>query len=142
MKVRSLLTFMVGALIIGGFLAQMWELFDQFLSKLQTVAVSYGKKENMKFPSFAFCDSRAFRKRMSPTANAEHYNATAFNMKEDISQVAISGRKDNKLDDKESTHHTKLVPTMFNGYCMLYEFHRYYPMHITMGKYYSLKLLL
>ena len=128
MKVPSILSFLVGVIMVGGFLVQMWELFGQFLSGLKTVAVSFEKRKTMEFPSFAFCDSRAFRSRMSNTANAAQYNATTFNLEKEVKLEYIAE------DDWENTYTSQLVPTMLNGYCMLYEFYRGHPIGTFNGK--------
>ena len=128
MKVPSILSFLVGVIMVGGFLAQMWDLFGQFLSGLQTVAVSFEERKTMEFPSFAFCDSRAFRSRMSNTANAAQYNATTFNLEKEVKLEYIAE------DDWENTYTSQLVPTAFNGYCMLYEFYREYPISTFVSK--------
>ena len=132
MKVPSIFSFIVGVVMIGGFLAQMWELFDQFLSSLKTVAVSYEERKTIEFPSFAFCDSRAVRRRMSATANAAHYNATTFNLEGEIALQYI-WRKNHAIDDWDSTYKSKLVPTITNGYCKLYEFYTDYPVDTLVG---------
>ena len=124
--------------MIGGFLAQMWELFGQFLSGLKTVAVSYEERKTIEFPSFAFCDSRAVRRRMSTTANAAQYNASTFNLEVEITLQTV-GKMDIEIENWESTYQSKLVPTMLNGYCKLYEFHTDYPIDTFVGNLDALK---
>ena len=132
MKVPSILSFLVGVIMVGGFLVQMWDLFGQFLSGLKTVAVSFEKRKTMEFPSFAFCDSRAVRSRMSTTANAAQYNATTFNLKDEIT-LHTFGDIDT-IDKWGNDYVSKLVPTILNGYCMLYEFYRDYPVNTIAGE--------
>ena len=98
------------------FLLQMWELFDQFISELKTVAVSFEEENEIEFPSFAFCDSTAFTEKIGITSNTTLYNATAFNVKKEISL----GR--GLIGDLTDTYTVESFPTMYNGYCTLYEF--------------------
>ena len=99
----------------------MWELFDQFISELKTVAVSFKEENPIEFPSFAFCDSTAFTEKLGIISNATLYNATAFNVEEGISLAIIleNGTVVNLTD----TYTVESFPTTFNGYCTLYEFH-------------------
>ena len=133
MEMGKLLRFIIVLVMVVGFLAQMWELFGQFLSGLKTVAVSFEEKKTLEFPSFAFCDSRAVKSRMSTTANSAQYNATAFNLEEEIMLIKV-GSIDTAIDDWENTYVSHLVPTMLNGYCMLYEFYRDYPVNTIAGE--------
>ena len=82
LKVRTILSFILGAIMFGGFLAQMWEVFDQFNSGLKTIAVSFEEQDTIEFPSIAICDSRAFRKLTQLTGNAARYNATTFSLED------------------------------------------------------------
>ena len=84
MEMGKLLRFVIVLIMVFGFLAQMWELFGQFLSGLKTVAVSFEERPSMEFPSLAFCDSRAVKRRISTTVNAAQYNATTFNLEENV----------------------------------------------------------
>ena len=133
MEMGKLLHFILVLIMVVGFLAQMWELFGQFLSGLKTVAVSFEERKTMKFPIFAFCDSRAVRSRMSTTVNAALYNASTFNLEDEITLQAV-GYIDIASEDWENTYQSKLVPTMLNGYCKLYEFYRDYPINTFVGK--------
>ena len=133
MEMGKLLRFIIVLVMVVGFLAQMWELFGQFLSGLKTVAVSFEEKKTMEFPSFAFCDSRAFRSRVSNIANAAQYNATTFNLEEEVKLTTV-GDMEIAADDWENTYTSQLVPTAFNGYCMLYEFYREYPISTFVSK--------
>ena len=132
MEMGKLLRFIIVLVMVVGFLAQMWELFGQFLSGLKTVAVSFEEKKTLEFPSFAFCDSRAVRSRMSTTANAAQYNATTFNLKDEIT-LHTFGDIDT-IDKWGNDYVSKLVPTILNGYCMLYEFYRDYPVNTIAGE--------
>ena len=134
MEMGKFLRFIIVLIMVVGFLAQMWELFGQFLSGLKTVAVSFEEKKTMEFPSFAFCDSRALKSRMSFSANAAQFNATTFNLEEEIKLITI-GNSDSAIDEWENTYKSKLVPTMFNGYCKLYEFNREFQFNSIVGKF-------
>ena len=132
MELRSVLRCLVGLMMVGGFLAQMWNLFDQFVSGLMTVAISYEDKSTMEFPSFAFCDSRAFMETSVKIANAARYNATAINLENEVKLTGIGmTSKDgfSALDDWQKTYTAEHVPTIFNGNCMLFEFYRDYPIN-------------
>ena len=131
MKVKTILGFLVGIIMVAGFLGQMWEIFDQFHSGLKTIAVSFEERDAIEFPSFAICDSRAFRKLTPLTANAARYNATTFNLEE---QVSLHMLFNDDLTDDWNTYTTELLPTIYNGYCMLYEFQRHYPVNAWAGK--------
>ena len=133
MEVGKILRFIIVLIMVFGFLAQMWDLFDQFLSGLKTVAISFEERETMEFPSFAFCDSQALRSRVMVTPNAAQFNATTFNMEEAIKLMTIASFN-KKIDVWETTYTSELVPTMLNGYCMLYEFSRDYPVSTFAGK--------
>ena len=132
MEVGNILRFIIVLIMVFGFLAQMWDLFGQFLSGLKTVAVSFEERETMEFPSFAFCDSRALRKRVMITANAAQFNATTFNLEEAILLKTIASFN-TQIEVWEKTYTSELVPTMLNGYCMLYEFNREYPVNTFVG---------
>ena len=132
MERGKLLRFAVVLIMVLGFLAQMWQLFGQFLGGLKTVAVSFEERETMEFPSFAFCDSRALRKRVMITANAAQFNATTFNLEEAILLKTIASFN-TQIEVWEKTYTSELVPTMLNGYCMLYEFNREYPVNTFVG---------
>ena len=59
LPVRPMLQVTVLCLMVICFLVQMWEQFDKFLKQQTTVAVSFENRKGQKFPTFAFCDSRA-----------------------------------------------------------------------------------
>ena len=126
MEVRSILKGLVGVIMIFCFFYQMWDLFGEFLSGLKTVAVSFEEKLSMEFPSFAFCDSAAFTKKIGITANATLYNSSTFNI-----EVHASLRYTNDLED---TYTIQSVPTTFNGYCKLYEFIGEHKVSTVIGK--------
>ena len=114
MEVRVLLKGLVVITMIGCLLFQMWELFDQYLSEMKTVAVSFEEENAIEFPSFAFCDSTAFTKRIGVTANATLYNATAFSVEVDLSIVR------NSVSSYLTDNYTvQSVPTTDNGYCTI-----------------------
>ena len=80
MDVRGCLKGFLWVIMICLFNLQMWELFDQYLSKAKTVAVSFKEESKVEFPNFAFCDSIAFKKRIGVIANETVYNTTSFNV--------------------------------------------------------------
>ena len=100
----------LGLVMIGCFFAQMWELFGQFISELKTVAISFKEENMIEFPNFAFCDSKAFTKRIGMTPNATLYNASTFYLEADISLVSYRN------------HSVESFPTNVNGFCTLYTF--------------------
>ena len=118
MEVQCILKGLVMVIMIFCFLLQTWELFDQFISELKTVAVSFKEENPIEFPSFAFCDSTAFTEKLGIISNATLYNATAFNVEEEISLGV--GLTQHDLTD---TYSVESFPTAYNGYCTLYEFH-------------------
>ena len=126
MEKQSILKGLLGVIMIGCFLCQMWDLFDQFLSELKTVAVSYEEKTELEFPSFAFCDSRGFTKKIGITSNATLYNSTTFNV-----EVVVHPEYPHNTT---GTCTVQYLPTIFNGYCKLFEFHRKYRVGTLMGK--------
>ena len=113
--------FFVGVIMIGCFLAQMWELFEQFISELKTVAVSFKHEKTIEFPSFAFCDSKAFTEKIGFTPNVTLYNASTFNLEPEISLVHYAN------------HSVESFPTNSNGYCTLYQIHGKYDISRILG---------
>ena len=134
MKAQSILRGLVGTMMIVGFLAQMWDLFDQFLSDLKTVAVSFEEKYAVEFPSLAFCDSRGFRTKTNLTSNATQYNATTFNLEEEVSLNLLRNNVSEVEEVPTNTYTTELLPTAYNGYCKLYEFKRQFPVETQLCK--------
>ena len=136
MNLHSILHLTIVLAMVAAFLFQMWELFGQFLSGLTTVAISFEEKEEFELPSFAFCDSRAFTKSVSIEETLDHYNDTTFDLDQEIvfngmmrHDEAVGG----KTDYFEINHTTQVVPTMFNGYCKLYEFEQSHPVKTYIG---------
>ena len=138
MKLKTVLSSLLWAVMVTGFLTQMWDLFEQFCSGWKTIAVHFEERTEIAFPSFAICDSRAYRKLMPWTADAEQYNASTFNLEEHVSLHIQSnqGYYDNGIVNDWNSYTTELLPTIFNGYCMLYEFEREYPINTMACKYY------
>ena len=135
MKVRGILRGLVGVIMIGGFLAQMWHIFEQFISELKTVAVSFEERRDLEFPSLAFCDSRAFKKKFVAKANATVYNVTTFNVDKEVSMSGlIDIRSDHTRALPTNTYTTELLPTPFNGFCKLYEFKQNLPPNTLLSK--------
>ena len=136
MRVKTILGFLVGAVMVVGFLTQIWEVFDQFHSGLKTIAVSYEERDTVEFPSFAVCDSRAFRKLTPWTADAEHYNGSTFDLEIQVSLYMPGQVKQHEVNMAKS-YSTELLPTVYNGYCLLYEFQRKFPINAVACKYYG-----
>ena len=63
LKFRTLVHFILVLFVVGGFLAHMWDEINKFYSGLTTVGVSYEDRSRIKFPTFAFCDSRGYKVR-------------------------------------------------------------------------------
>ena len=119
MEVRGILKGLLGIAMICCFLSQMWDLFDQFLNELKTVAVSFEEKKVVEFPSFAFCDNTAFKNRIGVIASATLYNATAYNV---------------EVTMKNAINFTiQSVSTTDNGYCTLYESNGELPVNKMIG---------
>ena len=131
MEVRGILKGLVGIIMIGCFLYQMWDLFDQFLGELRTVAVSFEKKNAVEFPSFAFCDSTAFTENIGIIANFTLYNSSTFNVEGEVSMV------NSLIHDLTGTYTVQYFPTTCNGYCKLYEFHGEHRVGTIIGKLYE-----
>ena len=94
----------------------MWELFDQFLSELKTVTVSFKEEKALQFPSFAFCDKFGFKEKIGITSNATLYNASTYHFEDELSLDMVDG-------NLTGTYVVETFPTTSNGYCTLYEFH-------------------
>ena len=133
MKFHSVLSCSLVLVMVAAFLYQMWELFGQFLSGLTTVAISFEEKEEFELPSFAFCDSRAFTKSVSIEETLTRYNDTTFDLEEDISFNGMMKNVRGKAHYSYVNHTRQIVPTMFNGYCKLYEFQQSYPVETYLG---------
>ena len=117
--------------MIAGFFFQMWDVFNLFHSGMKTVAISFEERDTIELPSFALCDSRAYNKMTPWTANGAKYNATTFNME---GQVALHMFENYDLvNNDRNTYTTELMPTIYNGYCMLYEFEENYPIDFGAG---------
>ena len=106
------------------FLLQMWEQFDKFLKNRKTVALSFEERDTHKFPTFAFCDSRAYNTKIMFASTAALYNKTTFDVESEVDLNAIC---ESDYDCRKPTNVTmQMVPTTYNGYCKLYEFHEDY----------------
>ena len=116
MTVRGLLKGIVAIAMVGLCFLQMSGLFGQYLSEMKTVAVSFREEVEMEFPSFAFCDSTAFKKRIGVLANETLYNSTAIHVEVEASMWSYSG-----FTTENMTSHS--FPTINNGYCTLFELH-------------------
>ena len=80
MRVKKFLSFLLGTIMVGLFLVQMWELFVQFHSGMKAIAISFDERDEIEFPSFAICDSNGFRKPTYAITTFAKYNASTFNM--------------------------------------------------------------
>ena len=78
MLMKTYLGFLLGAIMVGLFLVQMWELFVQFHSGMKAIAISFEQRNEIEFPSFAICDSNGFRKPTYTIIDAAQYNASTF----------------------------------------------------------------
>ena len=118
---RLALQVIILGLLIACFLVQMWEQFDKFLRGQTTVAVSFEASTYQKLPTIAFCDSRAYKTKVQLTASAARYNENTFDVESEVELNAICESDFNCRKPANVTTH--MVPTAFNGYCKLYEFH-------------------
>ena len=84
MKLLIILRCIIVSVMFCGFLLQMWDLFEKYLSGLTTVAVSFKEREVLEFPSFAFCDSRAFKTDVNFEDTLLQYNATTFQLNQEV----------------------------------------------------------
>ena len=103
----------------------MWQLFHQFINELKTVAVSFKDESVIEFPSFAFCDSDAFKEKVAVTSNATLYNAVTYNIENEISIQDLHNFTD--------TYLVETFPTISNGYCTLYQIHGKYDIGRILG---------
>ena len=131
---RLILRVIVICLMFCSFIFQMWEQFDKFLKRQKTVAVSFEEKNEQKFPTFAFCDSRGYNKEFGYFATpgtSDVYNETAFDVEREV--VFMGVWTDLSYTTPNISQH--MVPTMYNGYCKLYEFHEHYTTGAYAGEY-------
>ena len=128
MNVRDMLKGFLGFVMIGLFLYQMWDLFNEFLNELKTVAISFEDEDWVEFPSFVFCDSRAFARRIGITSNTTLYNDTTYNVEEEVSLNF------HPINTKTNTYSVQSFPTTFNGYCTLFEFDGKHEVSTMLGK--------
>ena len=125
LPVRPMLQVTVLCLMVICFLVQMWEQFDKFLKQQTTVAVSFENRKGHKFPTFAFCDSRAYNTKILFATTATRYNETTFNVEREVILSKICESDYNCATPTNITMQT--VPTAYNGYCKLFELHEAYP---------------
>ena len=97
------------------------------------MAITFEEREEFELPSFAFCDSRAFKRSVSIEETLANYNSTTFDLDQEVKfngMVKTVGSKEYyfKVD-----HNTQIVPTMFNGNCKLYEFKQSHPVKTYIG---------
>ena len=123
-RFRPVLRVVVLCLMVVCFLVQMWEQFDKFLKKQKTVAASFEERNAHKFPTFAFCDSRAYNTKILVAATAARYNETTFDVENEVDLHSICKTDYDCREPSNVTMH--MVPTGYNGYCKLYEFHEAY----------------
>ena len=81
---RTFLWLILLSTMVGCFMAQMWEQFVKYLKGQTTVAVSFEYRDKHKFPSFAFCDSRAYKTRIPFAATEATYNASTFDVESEV----------------------------------------------------------
>ena len=122
LKLRDLVHVTLLVFMVLGFLAHMWDQTSKFFTGLTTVGVSYEDRSRIKFPTFAFCDSRAYNVRQPFAATAPLYNSTAFNVEQEVVFTGVT-----ETDDPEAikpvNHTVRVFPTTYNGLCKSYEFH-------------------
>ena len=84
--------------------------------------MSFEGRELHKFPTFAFCDIRGYNEEIIFAATAARYKETTF----DVGREVVLDRvwEDMLLITPNVTMH--IVPTIFNGYCKMYEFQQSY----------------
>ena len=121
-KLREVVHITLIVLMVVGFLAHMWHQTNKFFTGLTTVGVSYEDRSRIKFPTFAFCDSRAYNVRQPFAATATLYNATAFNVEEEVVLSGVFGLAD-QATIMPVNHTVRVFPTTYNGLCKSYEFH-------------------
>ena len=109
------------------FILQMWELFDQYISNMKTVAVSFKEEIKVEFPIFAFCDSTGFSEQIGIIANETVYNATTFDV-----EVEATIWEDYRYTKENITSH--FFPTTDNGYCRLIELHGKFQANAAISK--------
>ena len=122
LSIRLVLRVIVIGLMVCSFIFQMWEQFDKFLKRQKTVAVSFEERNEHKFPTFAFCDSRGFNKEIQFAAISDVYNETTFDVEREVVLKGVWA----DLSTKTPNVSVHMVPTFYNGYCKLYEFHEHY----------------
>ena len=99
----------------------MWEQFDKFLKGQKTVAVSFEHRETQKLPTFAFCDSRAYKTKIPFAATAVRFNESTYDVESEVLLRGICISDYNCAKPTNVTMH--IVPATYNGYCKLYKFH-------------------
>jgi hypothetical protein len=93
----------------------MWQQFVKFTENKTTVAVSFEDTQMLTFPTFAFCDARAYKRRMPFPGTAKYYNESAFDI---ASEVTLEGVGSTDYNISNYVNHSVIVePTSFNGYC-------------------------
>ena len=122
LKLRDFVHVTLVVFMVVGFLAHMWDQTNKFFTGLTTVGVSYEDRSRIKFPTFAFCDSRAYNVRQPFAATASLYNSTAFDVEQEVVFTGVT-----ETDDPEAikpvNHTVRVFPTTYNGLCKSYEFH-------------------
>ena len=132
-KLRDIVHITLIVLMVVGFLAHMWHQTNKFFTGLTTVGVSYEDHSKIKFPTFAFCDSRAYNVRQPFAATATLYNATAFNVEEEVVLSGVFGLADQSTL-MPANHTVRVFPTTYNGLCKSYEFHDVHKVRTYGGK--------
>lgn len=103
-----------------GFLWQVWDQTDKFFSGATTVAVSWRKEDEVRFPTFAFCNKLGFTGK-GPVAkdsavNYEIYMKSASSVDANLTGMAW-GYSEFIQPGFESVH----IPTLFNGLCKVFK---------------------
>ena len=82
---RLILQVILFGLLIFCFLLQMWKQFNKFLKRQTTVAVSFEQRKTQKLPTFAFCDSRAYKTEIPIATTAAGYNESTYDIESEVS---------------------------------------------------------
>ena len=120
---RLVFQVIVISLLVSCFLFQMWEHFDKFLKEQTTVAMSYEQRHSHEFPTFAICDSRGYKEEIIFAATATRYNETTFDINSEIELYRLCTTYEACVIPNVTV---RMVPTTYNGYCKLFEFHESY----------------
>lgn len=104
-----------------GFLWQVWDQADKFISSATTVAVSRQKEDEVKFPTIAFCDQMGFTERAPTEPNAVTSYESYMNSVVHV-DVNLTGLMDvDGFDFTKVEHESVHLPTVLNGMCKIFK---------------------